>query len=195
MKKFLSAVTAAVVLCSAMAFVGCNNQGGEQVCFFSPVNESYADFIASGSTAAQGRGYAVGTDVILTLNDKDGFTEESTYNSFVTLCGQVEEVLKDFDSSISTSLKSSCISKFNAATAGESVKINKTVYEILTLAKTVYEQTDGYFNPAVYQSLRLYGFGAGFAVKPETMPDQATVRAYKTLSDSFAELTLTERNG
>ncbi len=195
MKKFLSAVTAAVVLCSAMAFGGCNNHGGEQVCFFNPVNKSYADFIASGSTAAQGRGYAMGTDVILTLNDKDGFTEESTYNSFVTLCGEVESLLKEVDASISVSLESSCISKFNAAAAGESVIINKTAYEILSLAKTVYGQTDGYFNPAVYQSLRLYGFGAGFAVKPETMPDQATVRVYKTLSDSFAELTLTEKNG
>lgn len=195
MKKILSAVASAVVLCSVTAFVGCGSQSGGNACFLSPVNKTYADFIASGSSAAQGRGNAMGSDVILTLNDKEGFAEESAYNSFITLCGQVESLLNEVDTSISVTVQSSCISKFNAAAAGESVKINKTAYDILSLAKTVYEQTDGYFNPAVYQSLRLYGFGSGTAVKPETMPDQAAVQAYKTLSDAFAELTLTERNG
>lgn len=162
--------------------------------YFMPI-ASYAEFKSSNSAMAQGSGYVMGTDAYLNIADKDNFATEASYSAFLNLWEEVKGVLTSVENSISTTIETSCIYKFNRAEAGATVELDQTAYEILTLAKTVYNQTEGYFNPAVYQSVRLFGFGSAQVKKPNKLPDDNTVQAYKTLSDSFADLTLSQIDG
>lgn len=195
MKKLLSAVAAAVIFCFGFAFSSCKDDSAAVAdYYFYPVN-SYEEHISSGSTAAEGRGYAMGTDVILRIADADNFADEGTYEKFKELWNDIRQMLIEVNSAVSATLSTSCVSAFNAADAGEKVRINKTAYDIISLAQSVYEAMDGYFNPAVYHSLQLYGFDSGVVKKPSALPDAASVAAFKTLADSFADLSLTEEDG
>lgn len=156
---------------------------------------SYAQYKSSNSAMAQGSGYVMGTNAYLNIADEDNFATEARYNDFSSLWEEVKGVLLSVENSVSATIETSCIYKFNQAKAGSTVEIDETAYEILSLAKTVYEETDGYFNPAVYQSVRLFGFGTAQVKKPNKLPDDNTVQAYKTLSDSFADLTLSQTDG
>lgn len=195
MKKLLSAVAAAVIFCFGFAFSSCKDDPSAVAdYYFYPVN-SYEEHISSGSTAAEGRGYAMGTDVILRIADADNFADEGNYEKFKELWNDIRQMLIEVNSAVSATLPTSCVSAFNAADAGEKVRINKTAYDIISLAQSVYEATDGYFNPAVYHSLQLYGFDSGVVKKPSALPDAASVAAFKTLADSFADLSLIEEDG
>ncbi len=195
MKKFLCLATAAIISCSAVGLSSCKeDKQPESPRYFMPV-ASYSQYKSSGSEMAEGYGYVMGTDVFLRIAEKDNFATEERYNAFVTLWGEVTQMLTEVDDSISVNVESSCISRFNAAAAGEKVLINKTAYQILTLAQKVYEDTDGYFNPAVYQSVRLYGFDTATVKKPDALPDEESVQAFKVLSESFSQLTLIEEDG
>lgn len=194
MKKFLCVATAAIICCSALSLSACKEEDQKAASYFMPV-ASYSQYKSSGSTMAQGYGYVMGTDAFLNIADADNFAEEERYNDFLSLWEGVRQVLTEVENSISVTIPTSCISRFNAAPAGSSVEIDETAYKILSLAKTVYLATDGYFNPAVYQSVRAYGFGTTQVHKPETLPKQETVEQYKILSESFAELSLTAQAG
>lgn len=64
----------------------------------------------------------------------------------------------ELEQSISVSVENSDISRFNAAAAGESVSVGKTAYDVLQVAKTVYEETGGAYDPAVGLLVDLWGF-------------------------------------
>lgn len=199
MKRIFCLATAVIIGCSSLCIVACNN-GKEQTTeqtqesYFMPV-ATYAQYKSSGSKMAEGYGYVMGTDATLRITDGDNFATEASYTAFLNLWEEVKGVLTSVENSISTTVETSYIYKFNQAEAGATVELDSTAYEILSLAKTVYEQTEGSFNPAVYQSVRLFGFGTAQVKKPNKLPDDNTVQAYKTLSDSFAELTLTYSDG
>lgn len=183
----------AVILCGT--FSSCKSgQTPESGSYFMPI-ASYSEYKSSNSLMAEGYGYVMGTEAILRIADEDNFATEARYSAFSNLWEEVKGVLTAVENSVSTTIKTSCIYRFNEAAAGATVEIDQIAYEILTLAKTVYEQTAGYFNPAVYQSVRLYGFGTNDVKKPDKLPDDNTVQAYKTLSESFANLTLTQTDG
>lgn len=197
MNKKLTTICAvslsAVILCGGLS--SCKSgQTPESGSYFMPI-ASYSEYILSGSAMAEGYGYVMGTNAILRIADEDNFATEARYSAFSNLWEEVKGVLTAVENSVSATIKTSCIYRFNEADAGATVEIDQTAYEILTLAKTVYEQTEGYFNPAVYQSVRLYGFGTAQIEKPDKLPDDNTVQAYKTLSESFANLTLTQTDG
>lgn len=193
MKRKTYLAISAILCCSSLCLASCN-KGQTQGSYFLPI-ASYSQYKSSGSEMAEGYGYVMGTDAILRIADKDNFATEARYNEFSSLWEEVKGVLISVENSISTTIETSCIYKFNQAEAGATVELDQTAYEILTLAKTVYNQTEGYFNPAVYQSVRLFGFGSAQVKKPDKLPDGNTVQAYKTLSDSFADLTLSQTDG
>lgn len=114
------------------------------------------------------------------------------------LYGETRELLNELDSSLSVSNENSYISKFNAASAGDMVELNKTSYEVLTLAKNLYEKTGGFYNPAVYYNVQAYGFGGTANKLPSTaseLPSDGQIEKYNLLSASFAELALQEEEG
>lgn len=124
---------------------------------------------------------------------------------FEVLADKVRSILYAADNSLSALNPNSYISKYNSAAAGETVEINQTCYEVLILAKEVYEETDGYFNPAVYYSKNIYGFAARPANSgampydrddnTKTLPDTKYVTAFKELAEHFSEVEIFQSDG
>ncbi len=85
------------------------------------------------------------------------FNEENT-NNFNSLSEEITQTLSDIENSLSTTIKTSYVNRFNDAAAGEKVQVDKTTYEVLLLAKEMYAFTEGFYNPAVYYSVVAYGF-------------------------------------
>lgn len=169
MKKIIC-VAAAAAVCSAAAFSGCS--AGRE-------NSNWLHYMNADAF------------VMITNGEKNSRAEE--YNE---LCGRADKILSDLDKSLSVTNENSAVSRFNAAPAGAAVELDKPAYEVLQLAKSVYELTDGYYNPAVYYSVEAYGFAGG--EKPDSadkLPDDGHIEAYKTLSESFGELELKVENG
>ncbi len=71
---------------------------------------------------------------------------------------EIERLSKKIDASLSVSSEDSCISRFNAADAGETIEIDAETYEVLLAAKSVYEETDSAYNPATGLLVDLWGF-------------------------------------
>ncbi len=61
----------------------------------------------------------------------------------------------------SVNIEGSDIWRINAAHAGETVKVDAVTMFLLTLAMSVYELTDGCYDPTVYPLVELWGFAAG----------------------------------
>ena len=80
------------------------------------------------------------------------------------------------ESHVSSERTESDISRFNAAKAGERVAIAEETYRMLVAARTVYEETDGKYNPATGLLVDLWGFTPRHRkanYKPETDYDRA----------------------
>lgn len=102
---------------------------------------------------------AMNTQAVLTVTDI--FETDEQKDRAEKLGEQTEIVISEIEKSISSHLAESYIFKFNEAEAGTKVEINKIAYEVLSISKSVYELTDGYYNPAVYYSVQAYGFNKG----------------------------------
>ncbi|MDE5789163.1 MAG: FAD:protein FMN transferase, partial [Clostridia bacterium] len=130
------------MITAGAAFTGCKNA------------ESYVKQI-----------YSMGSYATLTAAKSDISKED-----FDSLHERVRVFLTKTDNSISSVMSTSYIYKFNMAEAGVAVEVDKTAYEILSLAKQVYVKTDGCFNPAVWYNEDLYGFLNHSAAELEGMP-------------------------
>lgn len=138
--------------------------------------------------------FAMDTSATLVISDKAEDGEFKT--KFAELGAAVENTLNEIENSVSAHIKTTCIYAFNEAEAGATVEIDKTAYELLTTAKSVYSATDGYYNPAVYYSVYDYGFFGlyGFMTE-EALPSDETVGKYVSLSAHFGEIELSEEDG
>ncbi|MDE6074925.1 MAG: FAD:protein FMN transferase [Clostridia bacterium] len=186
MKKKIAACTVAlsIMITAGCAFAGCKKA------------ESYGKRI-----------FSMGAYATLAASKSDISQEE-----YDNLYERVRTFLTRTDNSISSVMSTSYIYKFNMAEAGATVEVDKTSYEILSLAKQIYVQTDGYFNPAVWYNEDLYGFLNHSAAELEGMPymrewvgenedrylplpDEKYVTAFRELSGCFGEVELNEDNG
>lgn len=103
-----------------------------------------------------------GTDAYLCLYlPKDTSEEEvdEANKKANALHEEITGLLTSLDSSMNIANENSYISQFNAAEAGSEIQIDKDTYEVLNIAIKMFEETDGYYNPGVYYSVDLYGFG------------------------------------
>ncbi len=195
MKRFLPALAAAAV---GLVFPLSACNGGDKPVkdYYFDSLPDYGEYMLLGSTALEGRGYIMGTEVVLRIVDPENFKDEGVYDRAAKLWQDVCAMLTEVNSSISATIESSYISAFNAAAAGEKVKLNKTAYEILLQAKDMYERTDGYFNPAVYYTIGAFGFNGGD--KPSSaneLPDKDSLNAYTRLAAHFKDVQLKEEKG
>lgn len=124
---------------------------------------------------------------------------------FEKLSDRVERFLSAAENSLSVSRSNSYIAGFNSAAAGATVELDEISYEALTLAKEVYAETGGYFNPAVYYCEDVYGFAA----RPQsagsmpydregdtpTLPDNKYVTAFRELAEHFSEVEIFQLDG
>lgn len=138
--------------------------------------------------------YAMDTSATLLISDRadDG----SFRDKFQRLGTAVANTLNEIENSISAHIATTCIYAFNEAEAGATVEIDKTAYELLTTAQSVYSATDGFYNPAVYYSVYDYGFyGVVGFMTEEALPSDETVGKYVSLSAHFGDIELSENNG
>ncbi len=175
MKKFFRAASAAAAL-SALVFV-CSCSDGEQT--------NYVKYLYSMGTTAS----IVVPQTESAFSSCSGGEEEK----FLSFCDDVYEILNSADNSLSATLVSSCIYEFNNAEAGATVEIDKTAYDVLNKAKEIYELTEGYYNPAVYFSVKAYGFPLTGEKAPQ-LPYEQTVSAFQELASYFEDIKLIPDN-
>ena len=197
MTKAKTIVISSVLAMSVAAMSGCTTKQNETV-------NNYMTFFSMGTTAtlvAQQGDEAAAQMSVKEQNDL-----------FDALCGDIYTLMNTVENSISSALRTSYIWKFNEAEPGSEVELDKTAYDILQTAKSVYEFTGGYYNPAVWYSVDLYGFTtrpteyerapydrdkvtteSGARYLP--LPDDRYVQAFKELATHFSEVELTERDG
>ncbi|MDE7300874.1 MAG: FAD:protein FMN transferase, partial [Clostridia bacterium] len=184
MKKIFAGAIAAVGALSVLAFGGCNapNTGGKTYFYMNTPATLYVKNMDAQQFGAL-------------ANSNVGFDD---------LADKVDQLLYSTENSISGTVTSSSVYKFNAAAAGTDVEIDKTCYDVLTVAKAVYEQTEGAYNPAVWYCEDLYGFAPRALSDPamlydrastQILPDQKYIDAFKSLASHFGEVTLREDGG
>lgn len=118
---------------------------------------------------------------------------------------EIKALLTSLDSSMNIANENSYISQFNAAEAGSEIQIDKDTYEVLNIAIKMFEETDGYYNPGVYYSVDLYGFGVRADYNERRpydrddyrtqLPEEKYVTAFQQLGESFAEVSTYQRDG
>lgn len=118
---------------------------------------------------------------------------------------EIKALLTSLDSSMNIANENSYISQFNSAEAGSEIQIDKDTYEVLNIAIKMFEETDGYYNPGVYYSVDLYGFGVRVDYNERRpydrddyrtqLPDNEYVTAFQQLGESFAEVSTYQRDG
>ncbi len=104
-------------------------------------------------------------------NDKGfifGTMYNITYQSEKNLKSEIEAELQLVDDEFSMFNENSTVTQFNC---GESVELDKRFLKLYTLAREVYEETDGAFDITVAPLVNAWGFG----FKNEVMPSAAQV--------------------
>ncbi len=194
------AVAAAFAAACIMALPACNNSGHGNGGDYSSLARYYNKF-----------------DTVATLVVTADFTNSENTEKLSNLGAAVENFLTGLENSLSTTVATSCISRFNAAAAGEEVPLDELTYTVLSEAVAMYEYTDGYYNPAVYYSVDLFGFSPRFNdltwsaslpaqpydrlsedgtyVTALAEPDERYVELFKDLASHMSELEIYERDG
>lgn len=215
MKKFLSLISACCAATLIVPFSGCNVQPyffctniPEENYVVLAGNYSAVDYdgepfkgeflnTVDGAenkdafTSKQKTEYVMGTWANLVVSDD--FSSEEKVSAFKGLETAVSALLADVENSVSVQKEESCIIGFNSASAGAKVKIDKISYEILSAALEMYSFTEGYYNPAVYYSLRDFGFyGQYELMTEENLPSEGALEKYVRLSSHFGEIKLSE---
>lgn len=89
---------------------------------------------------------------------------------------QIDMRLDEINKSMSTFRKDSEISRFNALqTVGEKFGITDDFYHVMTVAKTIYEQTGGAWDGTVKPLVDLWGFGK--SENKRTIPEKSRIAA------------------
>lgn len=115
---------------------------------------------------------------------------------FKQLAADIKQELRNAENSLSADKEGSAVNRFNLAAAGEKVELDGIAYSVLKTATEMYRLTDGAYNPAVYYSLKAYGFNGGEPpASPEELPSDGEIAVYRELSEHFAEVRLCEENG
>ena len=214
MKTKVKLVAVSIALCViATGVTGCNNptygvHTNMPQDYYEIADESYLiDNTIEGCTAekcetelldnagytTQGRiFYSMSVEAQLCVSDN--FKEDTAKEKFTQFSKAVYAKLNEIDKALSSTVASSDVSKFNAAAAGAELEISKITYDVLSVAKSVYELTDGYYNPALYYNVQAYGFG-GAETYPHTaaeLPKDEIIQKYTLLASHFGEVALSE---
>ena len=119
---------------------------------------------------------------------------EEKYNAFAKSVGNT---LNSIDKALSSTVQNSDIYKFNTAEAGSVLEISEITYQVLSIAKSVYKLTEGYYNPALYYNIQAYGFG-GATARPENnsqLPSDERIAKYNELASHFNDIEVTSGDG
>ncbi len=70
----------------------------------------------------------------------------------------VEEIVNEIELCLSTNIDNSDIVKINNASANEEIRVSNYTIELLKIAKQLYSDTHGAFNPAIFPLVELWNF-------------------------------------
>ncbi|MDE7306898.1 MAG: FAD:protein FMN transferase, partial [Clostridia bacterium] len=120
------------------------------------------------------------------------FTQENANEYYSQFTSAVGAKLDEIGKALSSTVKDSDINRFNNAEAGATVEISQITYEVLSLAKSVYDWTDKCYNPALYYNVEAYGFGNNHKYPQSTaeLPDGESITQYTDLASHFGEIVL-----
>ena len=171
MKKLFATIGAGITA-AAFALAGC---GGDEERTFK--SYSYTYFVM---------------DADATLQVYDSSDAEDSYEKWGELKDEIGTLLYALDFSLSATVSTSYVSQFNNASAGARVKIDNYTYDVLSTALSVYELTEGCYNPAVYYGVQAFGFNGAKTrpTKAEELPSKEVTDAYADLASHFGELKL-----
>lgn len=99
------------------------------------------------------------------------------------LKSKIDARLDDINQSMSTYIADSEISLFNKLAVGEAMEISKDFAKVTELAKQVYTESEGAFDPTVATLVDLWGFGAGSKTanaEEKTPPSDEAIKAALT---------------
>lgn len=199
MKKSVKVITSAALALTMLAFSGCKEEVKQGTM------DQYSTFYSMGSFAylfARKSADEIASSPVEELNEQ-----------FDKLCDGISDILTGLEYSISSSVETSYIYKYNMAEADSWVQIDYTTYRVLSKAIEIYEFTGGYYNPAVWYCVDLYGFTtrvedsdeAAYWRDPVTnekgnllyypLPEEKYVTAFKTLAEGFADVEVKSENG
>ncbi|MDE6504273.1 MAG: FAD:protein FMN transferase [Clostridia bacterium] len=215
MKLFTKVTSFAVAGCAALLCAGCNAKtysvytnmpegsfeisdsnyvlGGTIAGYASDEKETLP--AAENFTSRRRLYYSMTTDAELVVSaDFSAEGADENYTAFVSAVGSA---LTEIDKALSTTVVNSDVSKFNQAAAGATVEISEIGYNVLTTAKTVYEYTDGYYNPALYYNVLAYGFGSAhdYPENESELPDEQIIAGYTELAQHFGDVQLSKGEG
>ena len=99
--------------------------------------------------------------------------------------------MQSLDNLLSPTIEGSDVNKINNSTVGEAVKCSDTTMEIYKIALSIYEASNGAYDPSIYPLVRLWKFSGDLFNKWEnhTVPTQEQIDAAKAvigLKDCFA---------
>ncbi len=168
--------------------------------------------------------YAMGTyaylqivgDPTISEDDYDDYYDAKILSEFGDLCKDVNSYLLALDKALSTTSEEGdesgrYVYQFNQAAAGETVQVDEDTYNLLQIALDMCEDTDGYYNPAVYYSVIAYGFGeqeadtdededededvSSYPSSAEELPTAEEIEAYTELAGHFGDIELSSETG
>ncbi|MDE6441291.1 MAG: FAD:protein FMN transferase [Clostridia bacterium] len=161
-------------------------------------NMPEAKFVLEGNYKSVGKTFynIMTSDANIVISD-DFTNKAQAEQKFSSFLADAEQILKGAEGSLSISVEGSAVYNFNNADAGATIKIDKTAYEVLDIALNMHEFTQGYYNPAIYYNVEMYGFHED-AKKPQAkseLPSDEKVQAFAELSSHFSEVKLIEDDG
>ncbi|MCP8686877.1 FAD:protein FMN transferase [Marinobacterium sp. OS208] len=117
-------------------------------------------FILSGcSSEAERRVLSVSGATMGTTYTVKWVSAESGDESVERLGARLQQSLLDVNQSMSTYIKDSELSRFNQAGAGYGTEVSAGLFEVLQLAQSISESTQGAFDVTVGPLVNLWGFG------------------------------------
>lgn len=139
----------------------------------------------------------------------DDFAKNSAENNFESVWGKIEKTLNEIENALAVDIEGSDIYRFNNAKYGEKVPVSSLTAKIFIKAKSIYEKSDGKYDPTVFPLVDLWGFSPRFsndykADKPYDRkqnddgsiprPNEKYIEAFKNLI-GFDNIVLIEENG
>lgn len=93
-------------------------------------------------------------------------SQADTKRRMIALADKIDELIKEIDAAANTQYDgqnkkpTSYVYRYNSAKYGETIEVNEHMYNMLNIARTMYDSTNGAFNPAVYRLVDLWGFSS-----------------------------------
>ena len=173
----------AILICLTAVICGCSTEENYSLYFGENISKAYY--------------FSMNSEAVLTVYGGGNGATKAENAKVREIADGVYKILEDTELAISANSDSSDISRFNSAEAGATIEISAISYTVLSIAKEIYAETEGFYNPAVYYGVQAFGFNtaARYPKTEEELPATEITESYAELAAHFSEVTLSEQDG